>query len=83
MGATTVIEGIETKDDLDAAVDSVATFGQGFYFSKPIMPSEPDVTLTTEITSFFKKVKRPLKAFYDSDFDGFDVFDEDVNKEAL
>lgn len=81
MGVASLIEGIESKDDLEAAVESIATFGQGFYFSKPVMPS-PDTALTTEVTSFFKMAKHRFKTF-DPDFSVFEQFDMELNKEVL
>jgi len=36
MGLPTVMEGVETKEELDAMIELGATYVQGFYFSKPI-----------------------------------------------
>ncbi len=39
LGAQTVVEGIETPDELSAAIDAGAHFGQGFLFAKPSIPA--------------------------------------------
>ena len=40
MGFPTVMEGVETKTELDAMVEIGASYIQGFYFSKPIPKDE-------------------------------------------
>ena len=40
MGFPTVMEGVETKTELDAMIEIGASYIQGFYFSKPIPRDE-------------------------------------------
>jgi EAL domain-containing protein (putative c-di-GMP-specific phosphodiesterase class I) len=38
LGAKTVVEGIETADELAAAIDAGAHFGQGYFLARPSFP---------------------------------------------
>lgn len=44
-GAETVIEGIETKDQLQLATMLGATYAQGFYLGEPVSPNEWEETI--------------------------------------
>ncbi len=41
LGATVVAEGIETRDEFRACVDSGAQYGQGYLFARPAYPVPP------------------------------------------
>lgn len=41
LGARTVVEGIETPDELAAAIDAGAHYGQGYFLAMPSIPPPP------------------------------------------
>jgi EAL domain-containing protein (putative c-di-GMP-specific phosphodiesterase class I) len=41
LGAKTVVEGIETSDELHAAIDAGAHFAQGYFLARPSCPPPP------------------------------------------
>jgi EAL domain-containing protein (putative c-di-GMP-specific phosphodiesterase class I) len=43
LGASVVAEGIETRDELRAVLDSGAHYGQGYLFARPAFPAPPIV----------------------------------------
>ncbi len=45
-GVKLVAEGIETKEELETLIEIGVTYGQGFYFTKPVLPFPADADVT-------------------------------------
>jgi EAL domain-containing protein (putative c-di-GMP-specific phosphodiesterase class I) len=46
VGVKLVAEGIETKEELDVLMAIGVAYGQGFYFTKPVLPFPEDADVT-------------------------------------
>jgi EAL domain-containing protein (putative c-di-GMP-specific phosphodiesterase class I) len=48
VGVKLVAEGIETKEELDTLIGIGVPYGQGFYFTKPVLPFPADADVTPD-----------------------------------